>query len=342
MHDIWQELKGIIKKRHIPIEFVLELTRRCNLRCCHCYNIKDNAELSFDQIKEITRQLRKAGCLFLVLTGGEVFTIKNFLDIAFFIRDAGFDIKIFTNGTLIDKKTSRVLDKIAPSEIGVTIQAACASVHDRITGVKGSFERSLSAVRILKEEGLPVHIKCTLMKQNFKEYEKVIKLARSMDIAYLIDPIISPKDNGSKDILAYRLSAAQLKEFYKSHFLETQDVKEDNYLFCEAGRTFGCISAEGIVYPCVQLPMKLGNIFRQEFDDIWNNSPILKKIRVAKWKDIRSCADCKLAKYCYRCIGLAYLEDGDMFGPSSVACLNTKLYNNILKDVRVNEVKITG
>ncbi|MFH1678951.1 MAG: radical SAM protein, partial [Candidatus Omnitrophota bacterium] len=118
MSDIWAKVDAIIKGKHIPIEIVLELTRHCNLRCCHCYNVKDNRELGFSQIKEITRQLRKAGCLFLILTGGEVFTKSDFLEIAAFIRSAGLDIRIFTNGTLITPGIAKELKKIAVREVG--------------------------------------------------------------------------------------------------------------------------------------------------------------------------------------------------------------------------------
>ena len=64
MQDIWLKTKQALDSKNISFEDILEVTKRCNLNCCHCYNVKDNAELSFSQIKEIAGQLREAGCLF--------------------------------------------------------------------------------------------------------------------------------------------------------------------------------------------------------------------------------------------------------------------------------------
>lgn len=335
MQDIWQETDGLVKERNIPLDIVLELTRRCNLHCCHCYNIKDSLELNFNQVKEIVGQLRQAGCLFLTLTGGEVFTRDDFFEVASYIRRAGFDIKIFTNGTLITPQIAGALRQLCPNEVGISIHGAKASTHDRITGVGGSFERSLTAVKLLKQRNISVHIKCSLMKENFHEYKEFIQLGKSLGVVYMIDPIISPKDDGSKQVLVHRLTPQHIEDVLTDEWLNMQDIKgpEQEYFICDAGRTFGSISASGDVYPCIQLPLKVGNVFKQRFKDIWENSQVLNKMRLVKQEDLRSCADCGLAKYCYRCPGLAYIEDGDLFGPSIMACFGARVYK------RFQEVK---
>jgi radical SAM protein with 4Fe4S-binding SPASM domain len=120
---------------------------------------------------------------------------------------------------------------------------------------------------------------------------------------------------------------------FVDEWLKMQDIQEpeQEYFICDAGRTFGSISATGDVYPCIQLPLKVGNVFEQRFKDIWTGSQILKKIRSTRQEDIRSCADCGLAKYCYRCPGLAYIEDGDMFGSSIMACFGARAYKEFLE-----------
>jgi radical SAM protein with 4Fe4S-binding SPASM domain len=336
MQDIWQETDRIIKERNIPMDIVLELTRRCNLRCCHCYNIKDNVELKFSQVKEIVGQLREAGCLFLTLTGGEVFTRADFLEIVSFIRSRGIDIKIFTNGTLINPEIARKLKGFCPREVGITIYGSKAPTHDKITGVDGSFKKSLSGIKILKKQGIPVYIKCTLMKDNYHEYKQIMQLAKSLGVIYIIDPVVSPKDDGSKEVLIYRLAFEQIRDFFMKQFHKIQDTRgtQEEYFFCDAGRTFGSISATGDVYPCIQLPLKVGNVFERSLKDIWFDSSVLNKIRSARKEDLRSCADCQLAKYCYRCPGLAYIEDGDSFGPSIMACFVAGVYRDFQETPR--------
>ncbi|MFH2137111.1 MAG: radical SAM protein [Candidatus Omnitrophota bacterium] len=333
---IWDEVGKAIKEKYIPITMVLEATRQCNLQCCHCYNIKDNVQLSFDQIKDIGGQLRRAGCLFLVLTGGEVFTKPDFLDIAGYLRKLGFDLKVFTNGTLITSQMVERIKDLAFSEVGISIQGINAQTHDRITGNPGSFAKALSAVKILKQAKVPVGIKTTLMKTNFSEYKEIMELADNLGVTYVIDPVVSPRDDGSKDVLSCRLSDGQLEEFYREQFSKIDSVSAEvnNEDICEAGKIFGSISVLGDVYPCIQIPLKCGNVFQQEFKEIWDNSDILNKMRTVKLCDIEECATCKIAYGCTRCPGLAYLEDGDLFGPSSVACMNARIYEKI-KELKI-------
>jgi radical SAM protein with 4Fe4S-binding SPASM domain len=89
---------------------------------------------------------------------------------------------------------------------------------------------------------------------------------------------------------------------------------------CSAGHYICFISPEGDVTPCVQLPIRCGNVRTNGFGWIWRHSPEMLKIRQLRMKDIRGCNDCPHLPWCARCPGLAYLEDGDLLGPSSAAC----------------------
>jgi len=339
MENIWQEVDSTLKQRNIPISIVFELTRRCNLSCIHCYNKKDNAQLTLKQIENIAFSLRKAGCLFLTLTGGEIFIRDDCFEIISLLRQIGFDIKIITNGSLITALKAKRLRELSVSEIGVSLYGVSSSVHDKITQVKGSFNKTLSAIKFLKKEGLAVHIKCTLMKENFVEYREVMKLAEDLGVTYIIDPVISPKDDGSKDVLKRRLNFEELKSFYWEEFsnIDREYDSQEGSSFCDAGFNFGAISAEGNVYPCIQLPLKLGNVFEDDFEDIWGNSPVLNDIRRRIHSRESACSNCDLFSYCSRCPGLSYLENGNLFGPSQSACLTAKIYKEF-KEKKDNEI----
>ena len=103
--------------KRIPISGSIEVTQRCNNRCIHCYNnlpVGDQKagrkELNLDEHRRILDQVAAAGCLWLLLTGGEVFVRNDFLDIYTYAKHKGFLITLFTNGTLI---TSDIADYIA-------------------------------------------------------------------------------------------------------------------------------------------------------------------------------------------------------------------------------------
>jgi len=340
MEDIWEKTDSSLRRKNIPISIVFELTRRCNLSCIHCYNTKDDVQLTMRQIENIALGLRRAGCLFLTLTGGEIFVRDDCLEIVSLLRHMGFDIKIITNGTMITNIEARRLKELSVSEIGVSLYGVSSSVHDRITQVKGSFEKTLSAIKALKKEGIAVHIKCTIMKENFAEYRGIIELSRNLEVTYIIDPVISPKDDGSNSVLRHRLDFEDLKSFYWEEFdsINTEDSSQRGANFCDAGFNFGAISAEGNVYPCIQLPLKVGNVFENDFKDIWDNSPLLNDIRRRVNSGESECTNCNLYHYCSRCPGLSYLENGSLFGPSESACLTARIYKEF-RDRKRYEVK---
>ena len=99
-------LKAVEKR--IPVSGSIELTYRCNLRCIHCYldrrsNLESTIarELTTQQIIAIIDQISDAGCLFLLLTGGEPLSRNDFPEIYRHAKKRGMILTVFTNGTLI-------------------------------------------------------------------------------------------------------------------------------------------------------------------------------------------------------------------------------------------------
>jgi radical SAM protein with 4Fe4S-binding SPASM domain len=88
---------------------------------------------------------------------------------------------------------------------------------------------------------------------------------------------------------------------------------------CSAGHTLAYISPYGDVFPCVQFPLPSGNVRRQKFIDIWQNSSELNEVRAIRAKDLTVCSGCSHVGTCTRCPGLAYME-GSMRGPSTADC----------------------
>lgn len=103
----FEKLISVTHEKNIPLTVIIELTGRCNLFCGHCYLLKENKRpdpLTTIRIKELLSELASAGTLNLVFTGGEAFLRADFMELCAYARRLGFDLRIFTNGTLIDKK----------------------------------------------------------------------------------------------------------------------------------------------------------------------------------------------------------------------------------------------
>ena len=331
MTGVWKEVDTFVQNQYIPIHMMVEVSRKCNINCVHCYNIKDREHLSLEDLDRVFAQLREAGTLFITLTGGEFFARTDACEILYMARDYGFDIRMITNGTLITPEKAAVMADVSLSEVGVSVLGATEETHDKIARVPGSFKRCIQGIRNCKAAGVPVHLKCTLMNENINEYKQVMELAKELGIIYMMDPVVTPRDDGdAQNVEKHRLTTQLLENFYMEHFEEMihdapQSTPKEKGIPCDAGTGFGAISADGSIYPCIQLPKAVGNIKKDNFKDVWQNSPILHKLRNVRPDQLGGCSNCSGS--CNHCAGLAYLETGDMFGPTSTGCFVGHTYN---------------
>jgi AdoMet-dependent heme synthase len=315
----------------IPISVHLDLTYRCNERCVHCYlDHDDHGEMTTAEISDVLAQLADAGVFFLSLSGGEVLMRRDFFEIVERARKLLFNVKVKTNGVMIRNKEAARLRQLGVEQIQISVYSHRPEVHDAITELPGSLERTIRAIRFLKSQGLKVTIANVLMRGNFGDQQGVVELAKELGAEYTLDPTITPKMDGDTSIVALRIPGSELKQIFNNPEL-VGNVEEFcaappapgedimNGLPCSAGHTACYISPYGDVFPCVQFPLPSGNVRRQKFIDIWRHSPQLNDVRSIRARDLPTCSTCAHVGTCTRCPGLAYTE-GNMRGPSSADC----------------------
>jgi len=315
----------------VPLGVHLDVTYRCNERCVHCYlDHDDRGEMTTAEIKDALDQLAEAGVFFLTFSGGEVFMRRDFLELVEYARRLMFCVKIKTNAVMIREKEARRLRELNVDTIQISLYSHRPEVHDAITKLPHSWERSVNAIRFLREQGLRVTIANVLMRVNLSDHYGTQKLAAELGVHYTLDPTITPMMDGSTSVLALRIPGEELPEIFRNPALvpnqeefcappkpPTEDDLES--YSCSAGHSFCYISPYGDIFPCVQFPLPTGNLRRQKFLDIWNFSPQLQEVRSIRTKDLTVCSSCSHAASCTRCPGLAYME-GSMRGPSTADC----------------------
>jgi radical SAM protein with 4Fe4S-binding SPASM domain len=315
----------------IPLSVHLDLTYRCNERCEHCYlEHDDKGELSTTEVKDLLVQLADAGVFFLTLSGGEPLLRRDCFDIIEAARTLLFNVKLKTNGILIRETEARRLSALGVEQVQISVYSHRSEVHDGITKVPGSLQRTLAAIRFLKSQGLKVTIANVVMRRNLQDTDRVHELAEDLGVSFTLDPTITPMMDGNTSILRLRIPSNNLKNVFQNSKL-VGDVDEfcappppvdDSVLEglpCSAGHTSCYISPYGDLYPCVQFPLPSGNIRRERFYKIWRNSRQLDEVRSIRARDLPVCSSCAHLGTCTRCPGLAYME-GNMRGPSSADC----------------------
>ena len=164
---------------------VWNVTRRCNLKCIHCYsnsqNIHYSNELSTGEGKELISDLASFGCPVVLFSGGEPLIRKDLSEMVQFAVDKGMRVVISTNGTLITKSMAKIFKEIGLSYIGVSLDGM-KETHDRFRGVQGAFDASMNGIRLCRNAGIKVGVRFTISRKNFFEVPAVFDLIEREDI----------------------------------------------------------------------------------------------------------------------------------------------------------------
>ncbi len=96
-------------RSRVPLSGSIEITFRCNLRCVHCYisDYSGDGEMTTPEILRILDEIADAGCLWLLLTGGEVLSRTDFPEIYLHAKRRGFLLTVFSNGVLFDDRIAK-------------------------------------------------------------------------------------------------------------------------------------------------------------------------------------------------------------------------------------------
>ncbi len=310
-----------------PITAQLELTYKCNLLCSFCYNApRQRAELTGDQWIATLDKLRGAGTFNIVLTGGEPFCHRDYFRIAEAVRDRGLVLKTYTNGVLLaDREKAERYAALAPFETEVSLHGATAATHDRLTGIRGSFDKLVAALGHLSDLGVKVTVKTPITRLNQHELQDVDALAARFGYKITYDTNILPTDDG--DVAP--LSLAAEKEFLVAFFVEqmrkgasglnprpVEKMKQN----CGTGLTTLTIDPYGDILPCVAWRRPIANILEvDDLDALWQgrNGPLNETLayvrKVAQEVPSRTLLPHEEGGYASFCPAAAEKETGDPF-----------------------------
>ncbi len=164
---------------------VWNVTRRCNLRCVHCYaHAKEEAgadELSTMQGKALLDDLAAFGVPVVLFSGGEPLARKDLPELAAYAVGKGMRAVISTNGTLITAAVARTLKDIGLSYVGISLDGM-QEVNDRFRAVPGAFRAALDGIRNCQAAGIKVGLRFTINRFNVQEIPAIFDLIEEMDI----------------------------------------------------------------------------------------------------------------------------------------------------------------
>lgn len=345
LSDCDQIQEGIVKNDCTggdisPNEFLrsihIEIADACNERCIHCYipNERKNNVIDSALFYRIIEEGRKMNIIHVTLSGGEPLLHKDILGFLKRCRKLELSVNILSNLTLLTDDIISEMKKNSLLSVQVSLYSMDAVVHDSITKLNGSFEKTKSGILRLCDEGIPVQISCPIIKQNKDSYIDVLHWGWAHNIAVATEPVIFAAYDHSGCNLENRLSieevddvlTVQMQEGYAESIRKTAKDKEkltENDPICSVCRYSFCVMASGKVFPCAGWQNNvIGDLNRQTVQEVWETSDKIKELRQIKWSRFSQCVDCKDRGYCTVCMMWNSNEnsDGDPFRINEHRC----------------------
>lgn len=344
--------KGFIAQNELLRSLHIEIANECNERCVHCYIPHEYKTKSIDSdlFYRIVEEGRNMNIINVTLSGGEPLFHKDIINFLKKCRELDLSVNVLTNLTLLSDAIIEEMKKNPLLCVQTSIYSMDASIHDSITKVKGSFEKTKLNLLKLKEAGIPLQISCPVMKQNKETFNDVIAFGEENGIAVAADYVIFASYDHSNCNLINRLSLEEI-----GHAFDKQATNEYvDYICCQANekealtaqdpicsicRYYICISAEGNVFPCIGWQSNvIGNLYKRSLQEIWETSDDIKKLRLITRKEFPKCVSCEDRGYCNVCMMSNSNEnsDEDAFRINEfhcdVAALLHKKVNSYLKE----------
>ena len=336
-----QGIQNRLVHQRIPLSGTIEVTRRCTLKCAHCYNnlpVADDeareAELTYDDHRRILDEIVASGCLWLLYTGGEIFVRPDFLDIYTYAKKKGLLITLFTNGTLITPKIADYLAEWRPFSVEITLYGRTEETYEHVTGVKGSQECCMRGIRLLKELGIPLKLKTMAISSNQHELWDMKRFVEEeLGLEFRFDAMINPRIDASQTPLYMRLTPEEVVA------LDIRDPKRmvewgrfctqfnglppppghtDDLYQCGGGITSFAVDPYGAMSMCVLSHKDVYDLRSGSFQEGWKY--FLADVRQKKSSRQTKCISCGLKAMCGMCPANGELENQDPEEPIDFMC----------------------
>lgn len=313
-----------------------DISGACNERCVHCYipNECKKKTIETSLFFRVLEEARNLNVIHVTLSGGEPLLHKDFT--AFLERCRGLDlsVNVLSNLTLLTEDHIAEMLKNPLLSVQASLYSMNPLVHDSITGLVGSFDKTTDGILRLISAGIPVQISCPVMKRNKDSFLDVIAWGRKHNIAVAIEPVIFASYDHSGRNLDNRISLDELdavldKEMMEGYAAVLKEAAQEKELLtekdpiCSVCRYSLCISVEGNVFPCAGWQSNvIGNLNMNTLKEVWEESEKITWLRSIKRKAFPKCISCENRGYCTVCMMANANEspDNDPFSISNFHC----------------------
>jgi radical SAM protein with 4Fe4S-binding SPASM domain len=296
--------------KRVPISAAIEVTRRCNNSCVHCYNnlaLKDQSarqnELSAAEYFPILEEIAAAGCLWVLFT-------------------------------LITPDIADYLVEWPPFYIEITLYGRTRQIYEQVTGIPGSYDRCLQGIRLLTERNLPLKLKSMALTVNQHEiWEMKRFVEEELGLEFRFDALVNPRFDCSQSPIDVRLTPAEVvkldlldpervaewKKFAVKFGGPPNSPEQARQLWrCGGGLNAFAIDAYGMLRMCALSQNDAYDLRQGSFEQGWGQA--LYHLRQKRISKETKCVTCGIRSMCGMCTANAELECMDAEAPVDFLC----------------------
>jgi radical SAM protein with 4Fe4S-binding SPASM domain len=334
---LFERINSRARAERIPIQVDVEIIATCNYKCVHCYIApcaERNDIMSADQAHTIFGKLRDAGTLTVLLTGGEIFTHRQFRQIYLDAKRHGFVVALNTNAYFIGERWANFLSEYPPKVVSISVYGATKESYEAVTGIPNSYDRCVRAIELLHARGIKLDLKVPAMSPTAGDILKLREFANKYGVKFRFDTMIVPQEDGSPRPLNLQLTPEQIVALERQvdpdlstlrRYAETRRGPRPNapVYQCGAGKTGFAVNVHGGVMTCITSRQIVGNLLDQPFEEVWG--ALHGKVQ-KRFPDGHPCATCEFRGMCAGCPALVEQLTGLPEGYVQQFCKVTHLH----------------
>jgi len=316
----------------LPVLSELAVTYRCNLSCRFCYagdHVSRYPELDTESLQRILDIIyHDAQVPSTSFTGGEPTLREDLESLVSHAVTIGMRTNLITNATLLDEDRVKRLKDAGLSSAQASLEASTPSLHDRIVGKEGAFERTLRGIDLLRKHGIKTHTNTTLNAMNAGDATSgFVSFIRSLGMDRFSMNLMIPCGTAIPHLEELRLTYSRIPEII--HVIKKRARKEGiRFMWyspipycmlnpiaeglgnksCAACDGLLSVAPDGSVLPCSSYNEPVGNLLSRPFREIWNG----KKACYFKEKRFvpEPCRECGLREICTGACPLYWKVEG--------------------------------
>jgi MoaA/NifB/PqqE/SkfB family radical SAM enzyme len=303
------------KDRQWPIRAQLELTKKCNFKCLHCYQmdrrnaIKDNFTLDSSVWENLLYRLRENQVFFVRLTGGEPTLHPQFFTIYKVAATIGLKVEVQTNGSILTAQMIDIFRQYVPRLVRISLYGFSENTYDNFCRNRNAFSNILKNIDKLREIDVPIHIVVIITDNNVQEVEDIIVYCNSYNIPLSLHFSICNRLDGSISKVTgfnpfdslnkldhwplIKKKIESQTQSYKNYKIWKNDVK-----VCWAGLLSFCVDERLNMHLCPIYRYDSVSLEKVSFEEAWWQMRILRKKVIEK---LNPCSKCINRNICGKC-----------------------------------------